>query len=329
MKRNRRSTLRSAALIGAVIGLSISAAHPGDALAADKIRVGKAQGAAWTFLPVDAGVEQGLFAKNGIEVEIINLAGDAKVQQALAADSIEIGLGSGPGMAFAAHGGVAIGVAAFAGAPRNISATVLTDAPYKTVADLKGKKFSVSTAGSLSEWLVKALAIKEGWGPDGATTVPLGAIASSVAALRMKQVDAVMLATEAGFALEAKKEGRILVGMENYAPDFITHVVFAPRALVEKNPALIERFLKPFFASIAWVKTHKAETAALAKKVIGMEPEVANRVYDAEVAMFLDDGRFDPKAVAVLKQSYLDMGTLKEKPSDDQLFTTRFVPVKY
>src|SRR6202162_421406 len=80
----------------------------------DQIHVGKAQGTAWTFLPVDIGIEQGFFAKQGLDVDSASLGGDAKVAQAGAAGSIDFGLGSGPGMAFAAKGSPAIAVAAFA-----------------------------------------------------------------------------------------------------------------------------------------------------------------------------------------------------------------------
>src|SRR5260221_10682365 len=84
----------------------------GVAHANDRVRVGKSQGSAWTFLLLDIGVEQGLFAKQGIEVEVADLAGDARLQQAFAAGSIDFGLGSGPGMAFTAKGSPAIAVAA-------------------------------------------------------------------------------------------------------------------------------------------------------------------------------------------------------------------------
>src|SRR5580704_9705014 len=129
------------------------------ARANEQIHVGKAQGTAWTFLPVDIGIEQGFFAKQGLDIDSADLGGDAKVQQALAG-SIDIGLGSGPGLAFVAKGSTAIGVAAFAGPPRNISAIVLDDSPIKTVADLKGKLIAVSSVGSLSDWLAKQMAIQ-------------------------------------------------------------------------------------------------------------------------------------------------------------------------
>ena len=69
----------------------------GTARGDDQIHVGKAQGTAWTFLPVDIGIEQDFFGKQGLNVDIASLGGDAKVQQALAAGSIDFGLGSGPG----------------------------------------------------------------------------------------------------------------------------------------------------------------------------------------------------------------------------------------
>jgi NitT/TauT family transport system substrate-binding protein len=300
----------------------------GVAHANDRIRVGKAQGSAWTFLPLDVGVEQGLFAKQGLEIEIANLSGDAKVQQAFAANSIDFGLGSGPGMAFSAKGSPAIAVAAFAGPPRSIAAIVASSSTINKITDLKGKLIAVSTTGSLSDWLAKQMAIQEGWGQDGIRAVPLGAIPTSIAALKTKQVDAVVLATEAGFRLEEQNEGRVVATMDRYAPDFITHVVFAQKSLVASNPALVARFLQGFFASIAFVKTHKDETSSVAERVLQQSPSLARRVYDFEIGMFSDDGRFEAPAIAMLKQSFIDMKTLQSAPPDAELFNSQFVPIK-
>jgi NitT/TauT family transport system substrate-binding protein len=300
----------------------------GAARANEQIHVGKAQGTAWTFLPVDIGIAQGFFAKQGLDIDSADLGGDAKVQQALAANSIDIGLGSGPGLAFVAKGSPAIGVAAFAGPPRNISAIVLEDSPIKTIADLKGKLIAVSSVGSLSDWLAKQMAIQEGWGQDGIRAVPLGAVEISIAALKAKQVDAVVLSTEAGFGLEERGQGRMLASMDRYAPHFITHVVFAQKSLVANKPETVRRFLNGFFAAIAFMKTHRDETSALAERVLHQSAAVVGKDYDFEAGMFIDDGRFDAQAVAALKQSFIDMGTLHDQPADDMLFTTQFVPVK-
>ena len=69
-----------------VAAVTLIGAHA--ARANEQIHVGKAQGTAWTFLPVDIGIAQGFFAKQGLDIDSADLGGDAKVQQALAAGSI-------------------------------------------------------------------------------------------------------------------------------------------------------------------------------------------------------------------------------------------------
>ena len=123
------------------------------AFAADKLRVGKAVAEAFSFVPPDVGMRNGIFQKNNVELELTAFAGDARMQQAMASDSIDIALGSGPAMAFIAKGVPIKAVAAMAGPPLLLALIVRPDGP-KTVADLRGKTVSVSTAGSLTYWLV-------------------------------------------------------------------------------------------------------------------------------------------------------------------------------
>jgi NitT/TauT family transport system substrate-binding protein len=305
--------------------LVCAAAAPGEA--AQKVSVGKAVGEAWTFLPLDVGQRYGIFARYGLDLNIISFQGDAKLQQGLASNSISFGLGSGPGMAFAVKGSPAIAVAAYFGAPRNISVIVGENSPIKSVNDLKGKIIAISTAGSLTEWLVERISLAQGWGKTGIKTAALGGFTPGLAAMRTGEVDGIMGSTEGGYMLEEKHAGRILVATDKYAPVFITHVVFARKALVASDPALVTRFLKGFFATLDFMKSHKAETGKVAQEVLRFSPAVADKAYDHEIGGFIPDGRFDPKAVAVLKQSFVDMGILPTEPMDHQLFTTQFLPV--
>lgn len=301
-------------------------AFPGHA--AQKIAVGKAVSEAWTFLPLDIGQQYGMFAQYGLDLDIINFQGDAKLQQGLAADSISFGLGGGPGMAFAAKGAPAIAVAAYFRAPRNISIIVGEDSPIKTPNDLKGKTIAISTTGSLTAWLVQRISIAQGWGENGIGMAALGGVTPGLAAMRAGQVDGVIGSTEGGYMLEEKHAGRILLATDQYAPVFITHVVFARKALVASDPDLVTRFLQGFFATIEFMKTHKAETGKVAEEILKYSPDVAEKAYDHEIAGLETDGRFDPEAVAVLKNSFVDMGILPNKPTDSELFTTQFVPVR-
>jgi NitT/TauT family transport system substrate-binding protein len=288
----------------ALLCISLLLAASG-AQATDKLRVGKAVQVGWTFTICEVAVDQGIFAKYGIEAEIIPFAGEAKLMQGFAADAVDVGVGSGPGMVFNTKG-----------------------SPIHAVADLKGKSLSVSSPGSLTEWLVKRIAVQEGWGPDGIKPVAVNSGSPQVAALKTHQVDGMMSSTEQGYAFEETGQGRIIVTMNKYAPVFIAHVIEAQKSLVEKNPDLVERFLKAYFATIAFIKTHKDVDVAIASKVLGSSLAVESRTYDAQVSMLLDDGRFDPAAIEVIKDSFIEMGQLGQRPSTDQLLTTRFVPVK-
>jgi NitT/TauT family transport system substrate-binding protein len=314
---------RLVSALGIVLALAI-----GTARAADTVRVGKAASVAWTFTTVDVGKEEGIFAKYGVDLEISSLAGDAKVQQALASNSLDFGLGSGPSMAFTAKGAPNIAVAAWAGAPRNIGIIVGADSPIKSPKELKGKVIAVTTTGSLTEWLAKQMAIQEGIGAGNIKIAALGTFEASFAALEAHQVDAMVAAVESGYRLEEQHKGRILIGMEKYAPHFITHVVFARKEMVQKNPDEVRRFLKGFFATIAFMKANKDKTIEIGGRVLNLDKATMEKTYDYEISMLNDDGRFDPQAVKVLKDSWVELGTLPDRPKDDQVFTTQFVPVK-
>jgi NitT/TauT family transport system substrate-binding protein len=159
-------------LIAAVLLLAASAlpSAPG-ATAAETLRVGKAVAEAFSFVPLDIGMRKGFFAKQGLDIESIAFTGDARMQQAMASDSLDIALGSGPAMAFIVKGAPIKAVAAMAGPPLLLAILVRPDGP-KSAADLKGKKISVSTAGSLTYWLVSETSRRQGWGPRASRSRP-------------------------------------------------------------------------------------------------------------------------------------------------------------
>ena len=296
--------------------------------AAEKLRVGKAVAFAWTFTPLDIGIQTGIFAKHGLEIEASDATGDAKLQQALTADSLDVGIGSGPGMAFMAKGVPAKAVAAMAGVPRNMAVMVGYNSTAKTVDDLKGKKLGVTTVGSLTDWIGKRINALKGWGAEGITTVPIGGMPPARAAIKTGQIDGYIGALETGYALEEAKEWRVITTATPFVDDFITHVFFVREDVIAKRPEAVRAFLKGWFETIAFMKANKDKTVEITSKVLNLSPAVISRAYDEQIPIFSTDGTFDPKAVAALKQSFIEMGLLKEIPDDKVMFTTQFVPVK-
>jgi NitT/TauT family transport system substrate-binding protein len=298
------------------------------AAAAEKLRVGKAVPFAWTFTPIEVGIETGEFAKQGLEIEASGFGGDAKMQQALTAGSIDIGIGSGPGMAFMAKGVPAKAVFAMAGAPRNMALMVGYDLPIKTVDDLKGKKLGVTTVGSLTYWIGERINQLKGWGSDGIKVVPVGGFSPARGAVKTGQLDGYIGALEVGYALEEAKEWKVVTTATPFVDDFITHVFFVRENVIKERPQAVRAFLQGWVNTIAFMKKNKDKAVEITSKVVKLKPSVVSRAYDEQIGIFSMDGAFDPKAVAVLKKSFIEMGRLDKIPDDDVLFTTQFLPVK-
>jgi ABC-type nitrate/sulfonate/bicarbonate transport system substrate-binding protein len=294
--------------------------------AAEKLRVGKAVPEAFSFVPVDVGIRQGIFARHGLEIESIAFAGDARMQQAAAADSIDILLGSGPAMAFIAKGAPIKGVAGMAGPPLLLAIVVRPDGP-KTPADLKGKTVSVSTAGSLTYWLVSETSRRQGWGPTGINIAPMGAMPGQIAALKRGDIDGLITDIGNAFNLEKRGEGRILVRFTDIK-DFHIHVIFATDKAIAGKPQAVRSFLAGWFDTIAFMRKNKAETVKIAMEVTNKDQEISSRVYDEIMPMFSDTGKFEPAALETLKKSYVELKLLPTEPDMAKLYTEAFLPKK-
>ncbi len=298
------------------------------AAAAEDLRVVKVVPFAWTFTPLDIGIQTGIFAKHGLNIEESASAGDAKLQQLLTAGSADIGIGSGPGMAFSVKGVPAKAVAAMYGLPRNIAVMVGYDSAIQTVDDLKGKKLGATTVGSLTAWIGQRINAKKSWGTNGIEVVAIGGMPPARAAIKTHQIDGYIGALEVGYSLEDAKEWRVITTATPFVDHFITHVIFARNEVIEKRPEKVSAFLSAWFETVAFMKANKEKSVEISAKVIEVSPAVAARAYDEQMPYFSVDGTFDPQAVATLKTSFIEMGLLKESPDDSALFTTRFVPVK-
>src|SRR5690348_10086155 len=97
--------------IGAVAVLALSSAISGNlAFALDTVRLGKAVPNSFAFGVTEVGMQAKIFEHENIEIAVTSFRGDAQLQQGLAAGSVDVGLGSGPGMGFRAKGGPSIAV---------------------------------------------------------------------------------------------------------------------------------------------------------------------------------------------------------------------------
>jgi NitT/TauT family transport system substrate-binding protein len=320
-----RRTLRIASYaIIALLSFSVDAAR---VAAAETLRVGKSIGAAFTYVPLDIGVSQGIFRKQGLDIEIYNFGGAAKQTQAMTAGSVDIGLGSSTAMALIVRGAPMLAVGVIANSVANIGILVPADSTIKTLADLKGKKVGITTPGSLTDWMLRELNRSQGWGDNGAQAVAIGSSrAGNIAALKTGSIDALIDDYSTVFDERSAKDLRLLAKASTFSRDFVREVIFASNAAIQAKPDVVRRFVKGWLESIAFVKSHRAESSIIGGKVQSISPEDYGKMYDAAISMFSDTGKFDPAKLEVLRDSLVGLNILPTAPDMSKLYTEQFLP---
>ncbi len=325
-----RRSLRSIVvkLIVCAIGAMLLLIGPmlSPAMAANLIRVGNVGAVAFSFVPTNVGKDVGIFAKNGLDIQITGFGGDAKLQQAMAARAVDVGLGSGPGMAFIVKGSPVKAIAEIAGPPLIFALVVRADESVKTIADLKGHKVGISTIGSATSWLMKEVSQQNGWGFGGFEQVAIGDNAARLAALKARSIDGCVVDIGSALNFVQHGDGRILMRFGDVARHFIMHVIFATDTAMKERPADLKAFVKGWFESIAYMRAHKARTVEIAQTVMHTSAQTTAAIYDELMPMFTDNGHFDRQALAVLRRSFVEMKILPTEPDMSKLYTEALLP---
>lgn len=296
------------------------------AAAQDKLRVGTPEPTAFVFSLLDVGIEAGFFKKHGLEVERVDFAGGAKLHQAIAAGAIDIAVGTGTDLLFLVRGAPEKAVAAFGDDLNSLALVVRADDSVANLDALKGRTVGTTTTGSFTSWIARQIAVNHGWGPDGIKLAYLGQMSGIIAGLMAKNVDAIVGTTASAMVLEQQGRARILLKAGAEIKDYIADVLYASDTLMQQHPDEVKRFLAAWFEAVRFAKANKAETIRITQKDTKLPDDIAARIYDAEAPSFFTDGHFDPKKLAVVKQSLVDVGLVDKMPPDQQLITEKFLP---
>ncbi len=292
------------------------------------VKVGRAIVNSWPFAFFEIGQDAHIWEKVGIKLDIASFKGDGQLQQAMTAGSIDFGLGSGPAMGYRAKGVPAIGVAVLYAAPGDMAIVVAPNSSVKSVNDLKGKKLGVTTAGSLTDWLVHELGRQKGWGSEGIESVAMGSTEARVAAMQSGEIAGSVGDIGVAYELEEQGKGKLLQTFGNFVTKFETHVIFASDDMVNKHPDVVARFLKGWFMTVAYARTHKSEVIASTKNVLKESDFVLSKLYDNDMPGMSKDGTFDAASVAAVAKSLKDLGIMDTDPDPKTIYTSKFVPVK-
>jgi len=217
---------------------------PTRASASDPIRLGF-QVNIWGSLSVVA-LRLGIFEKVGLTVEGIQAPVGRQTRDAMVAGRIHFGTFAVPTFVLGAEKGDLTGVALAGNAGRTVHILVRPDSPYRSVADLRGKKIATGIGSSTDAVFQARVGPKFGLVAGSYESVNT-LEPDKVAALIAKQVEA-SVSTEP-FVSVAEEQGlaRSIVSFEAFDP--IPVVLAAGPGVVDKRRDATVQFLRAWVAA--------------------------------------------------------------------------------
>ncbi len=146
------------------------------------------------------------------------------------------------------------------------------------------------------------------------------------AALRAHLVDAAISTTALFLSFEETKEGRLIAPVSSFQGNVGSGALFASNGLIASNPDAIRAFLAGWIETVDYMRANKAETVKLTNSITNFGESVMAREYDLTIGMHTKDCRFEPEALAVLKQSFVEMKLVAGEPDMAKLYTEKFLP---
>lgn len=235
----------SGVLMGAAV---LTGTFATTATAAEKITVG-----ALRFTSHAANFvafEKGYFNEAGLEVEFKFFQAAQPMALAIASGDVDFGLTaiSGGLISLADKGAVKVVGGALqeeAGIDGQmiLASKAAFDAGLKTPADLKGKSFGVTTAGSSFHYMAHKIADKEGFDRKDIKIRPLQKVGAVIGALKSGQIDAWSIVPHIAKGLAKSPQVEMIGKVSDYVPNYQVTTVFTSTKNINDNPELVQTFL--------------------------------------------------------------------------------------
>jgi ABC-type nitrate/sulfonate/bicarbonate transport system substrate-binding protein len=236
------------------------------------------------FLPWIAQ-SAGLFAREGIAVEVVNQQDEEKVVQDIVTGETPIGTPNAPSLIFSlldGHDLIIVG-----GLLNRPAFYLAANATIAGVADLKGKRVGINQPRRMAGMVM--LTLLRRWGLTPAVDlelVDLGINDRSLEALREKQIDAALLPPEKAFL--AKAEGFRIVA-DSLELNFHWVPLATTRRFLRENRELVGKIRSIYVESIGLFKNHPQETIREISRrlpALANRPEILQNCYKIFAALF-------------------------------------------
>jgi NitT/TauT family transport system substrate-binding protein len=264
--------------------------------------------------PIYVAIEKGMFAKEGVKMDLVVAGGSARSAQQLAAGALHIGEAGLPDLIRPIE----------QGAPIKIIGYEVAEPPYKllarkeikTIADLKGKKIMIGGSKDITLIYLEALTKPHGLSAKDFDLVYAGATSARFAALHSGGVEATILTSP--FDFQAIGLGYTDLGsVHKVLPNFPFSAYGVNTNWANANRGAVVGFLKGVNQGIHWLydKGNKDEAIKILVKSIGANPDDTAKTYDlflGEVQAFRKEGDMPAAGFQRLLEALVDLGDLSK-----------------
>jgi NitT/TauT family transport system substrate-binding protein len=215
-----------------------------------------------SMLSIWAAQEQGIFAKHGIDAQLILIRGGSTLVASLLTGDIQLAFTSGVSVLGAAAQGVDVKM--LTSISSRVSWKLIANPQIKRAEDLRSKRFGVQSIVG-STWMYAMLALEQlGLEPkrDNITFLPIGDPVILGHALEAGRIDAAVLDPPLSRWLTGKGFSQ-LVDLAKTNASFPGLGVGVTRIYLEQQPATIEKVVTALTESLAFVQLPANKSVAL------------------------------------------------------------------
>jgi NitT/TauT family transport system substrate-binding protein len=202
--------------------------------------------------PLWAAEEQGIFRKNGIEPQLIFIRGAPTLVAALTSGDMDIGYTGGTAVLGASAAGIDLKILAVL--TNRVTYDLVARPGIKSVEDLRGKRFGVTSIGG-TLWMGGVLGLEKlgiDTNRDDIRFLVIGDQVILSQALEDSRIDATVL--DLVFSKRLSQKGfPILAELHKSNLPLTSTSIVARQGYIQKNPQLMENFLKSVLEGIAFV----------------------------------------------------------------------------
>ena len=273
-------------------------------------------------LPLKMAQAKGFYQKEGLEVEIILIAGALGVRAVLG-NSVEFSTASGSILAAAARGVPVKLVAVITAKP---TFDLISEPKIQNVQQLKGKLIGISTRGGTFEHITRLILERNQLDPDKDVTIlALGRQDDLHLALKTGRIAAAIYSPPRSLMLYRDGFHKLAVSGD-YLPHYPIGGLGVTDELIKNNPAGIQAFVKASLAGMAYYRQNRGESIQFIVRELKMpDPSLAAQMFDWHQTVLANEGRPSPTWVnAVLDFTRKSLEISTPIPAE-QVFDFSFV----